>query len=271
VIQFEIGPDEAGAPSSPLAGYGYGKRGEALLPQPAGQKPLDPNFKLYVHNKGTGRGRTEYPLPGDHEHRLIALDEDPTGNLTFRELVPYTTDPDVAARAPTGTPLIPIAELNGVVTWYSTVAKYFHDAARFFIKSGGCEVWKILNLTGDTHPVHVHLVQFQILNRQRYNASAYQTPPVSQSPNTPFTPVTPITIPSPPDANEQGFKDTVRVNPGEVVSIAAFFTGYCGKYMYHCHILEHEDHDMMRPFVVVAADAFAMMNSEMMMTGPMPM
>jgi len=46
-------------------------------------------------------------------------------------------------------------------------------------------------------------------------------------------------------------KDTVRVNPGEMVGIAMTFSPFPGRYMYHCHILEHEDHDMMRPFVVV--------------------
>ena len=56
-----------------------------------------------------------------------------------------------------------------------------------------------------------------------------------------------------------GWKDTVRVNPGELVSIAARFDGFTGRYMYHCHLLEHEDHDMMRPFVVMPAQALAAM------------
>jgi spore coat protein A len=290
-LQFAIGPDEAKPVPSPLGQYTYGPNGEAVAPQPGGQPPLDPKSRRYVHKAGAGNGRAECVLPADHVHRWIALDEDPTGNLTFRELEAYTTDPDVAAAAPRGLALIPIAALNGVVTWYRTLAKGFHEQARFFVKSGGCEVWKILNLTGDTHPVHVHLVQFQVLSRQRYNASSYQTPPqglsmtatltpsstpqgpstVTVTVNAPIVPVTPVDVPQPPDPNEQGFKDTVRVNPGEVVTIAAFFKGYCGKYMYHCHILEHEDHDMMRPFVVVAMDAFALMEEDMIMNGPMPM
>ena len=52
----------------------------------------------------------------------------------------------------------------------------------------------------------------------------------------------------------------MRVNPGEMVSIAATFDGFTGRYMYHCHILEHEDHDMMRPFIVMPAAALAAMN-----------
>ena len=61
------------------------------------------------------------------------------------------------------------------------------------------------------------------------------------------------------DANETGWKDTVRVNPGELVSIALTFDSYTGRYMYHCHLLEHEDHDMMRPFVVMPAPVLAAM------------
>jgi spore coat protein A len=53
------------------------------------------------------------------------------------------------------------------------------------------------------------------------------------------------------DDNERGLKDTVRVNPNEIVEIAVRFTSYSGRYMYHCHILEHEDRDMMRPFVTM--------------------
>jgi FtsP/CotA-like multicopper oxidase with cupredoxin domain len=74
----------------------------------------------------------------------------------LRELVAFTTDPDVAAAAPADSPLIPISAMNGVVTWYKTVAKAFHDSVRFFIPAGSWEVWNILNLTADTHPVHVH-------------------------------------------------------------------------------------------------------------------
>ena len=242
VLRFHVGPDVHAA-ASPLSDPGV---------------TLDPQFRRYVHDAGTGQGHQELVLP-KHTHRWIALTENPLGNLLFRELVEHTTDPDVAAATPATTPLIPIAALNGVVTWYRTVARMFHDPVRFFIPHGSWEIWNILNLTGDPHPVHVHLVQFQILSRQPYDISGFQTPPAANPP----IPVTPTGLAAPPAANEQGFKDTVRVDPGTVTSIAAKFEGYCGKYMYHCHILEHEDHDMMRPFVVVAPDAFALMPADM--------
>ena len=62
------------------------------------------------------------------------------------------------------------------------------------------------------------------------------------------------------DDNERGLKDTVRVNPNEVVDIAVRFSVYSGRYMYHCHILEHEDRDMMRPFVVMPAELMPFMD-----------
>ena len=61
------------------------------------------------------------------------------------------------------------------------------------------------------------------------------------------------------DDNERGLKDTVRVNPKEIVEIAVRFTTYSGRYMYHCHILEHEDRDMMRPFVTMPAELMPFM------------
>jgi spore coat protein A len=62
------------------------------------------------------------------------------------------------------------------------------------------------------------------------------------------------------DDNERGLKDTVRVNANDVVDVVVRFTTFAGRYMYHCHILEHEDRDMMRPFVVMPAQLMPFMN-----------
>ncbi len=90
----------------------------------------------------------------------------------------------------------------------------------------------------DTHPIHLHLINFQILNRAKFTGN----------PNGPNLKIGP---PQPPDPNERGWKDTVRANPGEVTRIIARFGPFKGIYPWHCHILEHEDHDMMRPFEVL--------------------
>ena len=103
------------------------------------------------------------------------------------------------------------------------------------------EVWTIINATEDAHPVHLHLAQFQIVSRQRFHAHE-------------FVPGRPETLrltgqQTRPDLNEAGLKDTVQAYPGEVTRIVAKFDRP-GRYVWHCHILEHEDHEMMRPFLV---------------------
>jgi spore coat protein A len=118
--------------------------------------------------------------------------------------------------------------------------------------AGATEVWQLYNLTGDTHPIHFHLVNVQIIQRQGFDGD-------------PKEGIKLIGSPMPPDANELGWKETVRMNPGEVTTVIMKFTlpnlpssmgnplsprtgGH--EYVWHCHILEHEEHDMMRPLVV---------------------
>lgn len=103
---------------------------------------------------------------------------------------------------------------------------------------GSTEVWEVFNDNGPgmpsmTHPFHMHLVQFRVLERGR--DGVFVAPP----------------------ANERGWKDTVRVEPGETVRFAARFDGFTGTYMYHCHIYEHEDHSMMAQLRVVDLARFA--------------
>lgn len=109
--------------------------------------------------------------------------------------------------------------------------------------NGTVEIWELYNTTPDTHPMHVHLVNFQILNRAEFTGD----------PNGPDLIVGP---PKPPAPSERGWKDTVRANPGEVTRIIARFGPFPGIYPWHCHILEHEDHDMMRPYEVLNNQSF---------------
>jgi FtsP/CotA-like multicopper oxidase with cupredoxin domain len=130
---------------------------------------------------------------------------------------------------------------------------------------GATELWEVVNLTADTHPIHLHLVQFQLLNRQRFQSSylrAYNAlNPVLPALTTTNPPIGPylqdgVLAPAP---NELGWKDTVRMNPGEVTRLLVKFApigggGYSFNakaapgYVWHCHILEHEDNEMMRPY-----------------------
>lgn len=144
---------------------------------------------------------------------------------------------------------------------------------------GTTEMWNLINTTADTHPIHLHLVQFQLLERQPFNAAAYLAAFNAGLPNPSAEGQGPHPAPSadqfasgaakPPDRNEQGFKDTIRANPGEITRIVAKFptpaqagfdpdatyTNAAGQtlqgYVWHCHILEHEDNDMMLKYRVI--------------------
>jgi spore coat protein A, manganese oxidase len=104
------------------------------------------------------------------------------------------------------------------------------------------EIWEIVNLTEDTHPIHLHLVRFQVLDRRPLDDFLYMDKGELR-----FTgPV------RPPAPEELGWKDTVRAESGMLTRIIVKFEGYTGRYVWHCHILEHEDNEMMRPYEVVA-------------------
>ena len=108
---------------------------------------------------------------------------------------------------------------------------------------GSTEIWSLINPTNDSHPIHLHLVRFQILDRQPYVPWLFQTKRELRF----------IGPPEPPAANEAGWKDTVQAHSKMVTRIIVPFEGFTGRYVWHCHILEHEDNEMMRPYEVVAA------------------
>jgi spore coat protein A, manganese oxidase len=108
---------------------------------------------------------------------------------------------------------------------------------------GSTEIWTLINPTNDSHPIHLHLVRFQILDRQPYEPWLFQSKRQLHF----------LGPPQPPDPNEAGWKDTVRAHSQMVTRIIVPFTGFTGRYVWHCHILEHEDNEMMRPYEVIAA------------------
>jgi spore coat protein A len=105
------------------------------------------------------------------------------------------------------------------------------------------EIWSFINTTDDTHPIHLHLVKFQILDRRRIEPYLFQT----------RGQVYYTGEAEPPDPEESGWKDTVRAYARMVTRIIVRFEGYTGRYVWHCHVLEHEDNEMMRPYEVISA------------------
>jgi spore coat protein A len=108
---------------------------------------------------------------------------------------------------------------------------------------GSTEIWSLINPTNDTHPIHLHLVRFQILDRQSYEPWLFQTKRQLHF----------LGPAEPPAPNEAGWKDTVRAHSRMVTRIIVPFGGFTGRYVWHCHILEHEDNEMMRPYEVLPA------------------
>jgi spore coat protein A, manganese oxidase len=120
-------------------------------------------------------------------------------------------------------------------------ATYWHQPVTENPVIDTTEIWNLINLTDDAHPIHLHLVRFQILDRRKFDKFAYATRKTLR-----FTgPVVP------PEANEMGWKDTVRADPAMVTRIIVKFEGYTGRYVWHCHNLDHEDNEMMRPYEVL--------------------
>ena len=99
-----------------------------------------------------------------------------------------------------------------------------------YVELDTTEIWVFQNVTNRVHPMHLHLESFQILDRAPVGTFAGGTPPAP---------------------NEAGWKDTVLVNAFEQVRVIVHFSDYIGNFVYHCHVLEHEDHEMMRQFIVV--------------------
>lgn len=118
---------------------------------------------------------------------------------------------------------------------------------------GDTEVWEFYNATGDAHPIHVHEIAFEVVNRQDIlvvedgngDENAEENGDGDEIPGT--VQVVPGSVPIPPEPWETGLKDTVTAYPGQVTRIRAQFNRP-GQFVWHCHIVEHEDNEMMRPY-----------------------
>ncbi|HXV14239.1 MAG TPA: multicopper oxidase domain-containing protein, partial [Candidatus Krumholzibacteria bacterium] len=197
-------------------------KGSAVNPVTAGQvmafrisKPLD---------------TTTYPattLPANLRplHGPVGM---PVANADTRELILFEgTDEYGRLQAKLGT-------LDGALAWQAPITEnpMVNDT----------EVWEIYNTTADAHPIHLHLVSFRIVDRQRFKADV--DPVTGRVSN-----VRLVGRPMVPPAREDGWKDTAVMFPGEVTRVVATFDRE-GLYVWHCHILSHEDHEMMRPYYV---------------------
>ncbi|MFB6154820.1 MAG: multicopper oxidase domain-containing protein, partial [Haloferacaceae archaeon] len=131
--------------------------------------------------------------------------------------------------------------------------EFWSDPVTTTVPVGNTQVWNLYNLTEDAHPIHLHLVQFRIVGRKDFDAEAFldDGKPVDDIDDY-------VGGDLPLNPRQQGWHDTVAARPGELTQVKATFgpiSGtpfgeYTGEYPWHCHILEHEDHEMMRPYEV---------------------
>ena len=118
----------------------------------------------------------------------------------------------------------------------------WHMPVTEIARLGSTEIWSLVNLTDDTHPIHLHHVRFQVVDRRGFDRDLY----LLQNATLRFTGAALA-----PNSNENGWKDVVQCPPNMVTRIHISFDGYPGRYLWHCHVQEHEANDMMRPYDIV--------------------
>ena len=209
-----------------------------------------PGTRLFLINEGP-----DAPFPGE-EVPFEFADPATTGQvMQFVVDVPLSTpdtslDPahlDLPSPPPLGSPSVhrkvalleqsgnggPRAALLGTVEGQGPDAtpdpRFWPDPITENPEVGATEIWALYNFTEDAHPIHLHEVQFQVVDRQQFLPS--------------------LGAITPPRPWETGFKDTVTAFPGQITRIKAKFD-LPGRFVWHCHIVEHEDNEMMRPYTV---------------------
>ena len=169
-------------------------------------------------------------------------DPNTTGQLMKFQVVAPTA-PDTSTLPETLVTVPEIPESDAIITRQLSLVEEMDEYGRpFFLLDGAkwtdpttelpvrgtTEIWEITNSTPSSHPIHLHLVQFQALDRVSRDVGDIPLEP-----------------------HEQGWTDTIMVNRRETVRVIAEFGDFEGLYVWHCHILEHEDHEMMRVYEVV--------------------
>jgi len=236
---LNLGPDEP---------FGGGEPGEAFEPANPATTGQVMEFRVA---KTTGADPTTPPrflaLPAiaaagpSDVTRPLSLNEEVS--KTVRVVADENGNVVLACDDPEAEPFGPVAALLGTYDPGTGMASpmTWMEAPTDNPQLGATETWEFYNFTADAHPIHIHEVQFRVVNRQ-----GLATDEEGMA-------VQPASLLGPargPEAWESGFKDTVIAYPGEVTRVQATFD-LPGRYVWHCHILEHEDNEMMRPYDVV--------------------
>ncbi|MGX1506934.1 UNVERIFIED_CONTAM: spore coat protein A [Streptomyces graminofaciens] len=238
---------------------------------PMGTNVTLTNYNAPVHYPGGGgpeiseimQFRVTEPLSAGGDRTT------PPEKLKLPEVAPIEPEPGIRRREW----VLYQHELFGTMTFNAVP---FMEPSQDFIKAGSTEIWEYINPNHDAHPMHVHLINFQVLNRQPIDAAGYQADYEKWLDGGRRPEDRPVLAnyltgpPIPPDPDEaRSYKDTVKSYPetvtriitqefspptGTIASIPGSGTTLPATYIHHCHILEHEDDDLMRPWTIVGAD-----------------
>lgn len=235
IILENIGPDEpfgGGEPDLDFDRADPGTTGQVMQFQVVALKGRDlstPPMQL--------RLPAQHPLPATRVTRQVSLNE------LDSDTVLVTTEEDgtieLACGEEEAEPFGPRAALLGTVVLPSTPGEMPMGMPMMWMDTitenpalNSTEVWEIYNFTMDAHPIHLHQVMFEVVNREIFDPMVGEVGTVM-----------------PPEPHEIGRKDTVIAYPGQITRLKARFD-LEGLYVWHCHIIDHEDNEMMRPYAV---------------------
>lgn len=225
---------------------------------------LDPDWVTYEHLPN-GQLRIGDTIVEHHDHVWVGLiPPGVRGSLhpEMWELQEISAEeaaelPDAEGAGSLKRDLIQLTGADGAITYLTPVAKLFDDTVATTLARGNWAVWNLLHLGGPAHPIHIHMTTFQMLNRRNLPLRDGDRPLFNLAAGSTDGPLPPPTPGTPIDPVLAGSKETYVINSGEWVSVLGHFEGAAGSFMYHCHILDHEDHTMMRPFVVLPKELLA--------------
>lgn len=224
--------------------------------------PSTPNPDVMQFRVRGERVRDHFTLPSTLSPSFVRLTHDNLPQHAHRWLVltnvegshPELWEMEEIDEAPANLPVDGIVQVqlpNEPVTTLQRVTRDFKDATAFYVELDGWEQWRFLNVSQIAHPMHIHLIRFQAISRDILDIAGFDNVVGGTS-----VPVT-LTGVGTLQPGEQGWKDVIRVGGGELVSVVGQFTRGTGRYVHHCHILEHEDEGMMRTFVVMPKEVMA--------------
>jgi bilirubin oxidase len=221
IVLLNLGPDEPfgggepGVDFDPADPATTGQVMKFIVRRRRGNDPSTPPSQLVLP--------APTPLPDASVTRQVSLNEEDSQTVRVTE----DANGNIVLDCDSGTPFGPRHALLGTVAGGEGVAMGWDDPITENPQVGATEVWEMYNFTEDAHPIHIHEVTFDVVEREVIETGETRGP----------------------ELWETGRKDTVIAYPGEITRVKATYDR-AGLFVWHCHIVEHEDHEMMRPYMV---------------------